>query len=135
MAAIKKKNIGNHGALEADSSDIDMNTTVDLPEDQIVDEAVNDDKAEPTISLDAALSIQNVVSLYEKIKKSYAAYDTLEINASSVCSIDTATLQLLAALKKDAGKKQKEIIFTEPTPRFIESAGLLGLLEILDLNA
>jgi len=62
-----------------------------------------------------------------------AANDSIEINASDVASIDTATLQLLVALKKDAVKLQKSVIFNSPSPRFIESAKLLGLLEILDV--
>jgi anti-anti-sigma regulatory factor len=134
MAAVKKKKIDTHVVSENNSSDSDMNAAIEVSEDNLADVAEEVTKAEPMISLDVALSIQTVVSLYEKIKNSYAVYDTLEINASGVSSIDTATLQLLVALKKDAAKQQKEIIFTEPTPRFIESAGLLGLLDILGLN-
>ena len=90
--------------------------------------------AGPVITLDAALTLQHVVKLYEKLKQAYAAHDALEINAAQVTSIDTASLQLLVALKKDAVKQQKTVIFTEPSRRFIESAGLLGLLEILDID-
>lgn len=134
MAARKKKTVDNHENLETDSSEIDMNTNADLPEGEGSGEVEDSADAEPTITLDATLSIQNVVKLHETIKKSYAAFDTLEINASQVSAIDTATFQLLVALKKDAAKQQKEVIITAPSPRFIESAGLLGLLEILDVE-
>jgi anti-anti-sigma regulatory factor len=72
--------------------------------------------------------------LYEKLKKSYAAYDAIEIDASHVTSVDTATLQLFVALKKDAIKQKKEVDFFQPSARFIESARLLDLLEILDIT-
>jgi anti-anti-sigma regulatory factor len=119
--------------LEAESGETDMNMIADLPEDQISDEAA-EDIAESIINLDAALTIQHVVTLHEKLKKSYSANNSIEINASQVSSIDTATLQLLVALKKNAVKQQKEVIFAKPSPRFIESAELLGLLEILDID-
>lgn len=90
---------------------------------------------ESAINLDATLSIQNVATLYEKIKRSYSANGTLEIDTSQVLSIDTATLQMLVALKKDAAKQQKEVVFAAPSLRFIESAQFLGLLEILDIDA
>ncbi|MDP2904570.1 MAG: STAS domain-containing protein [Methylovulum sp.] len=85
------------------------------------------------VHLDAALSIQNVSALHEKLKKVLTANDYIEINLSDVASIDTATLQLLVALKKDSVKLQKTVVFNSPSPRFIESAKLLGLLEILDV--
>jgi anti-anti-sigma factor len=112
-----------------------MNTIADLPEDQILYEAAIEDVVEPIINLEATLTIQHVVKLHEKLKKSYSANHTIEINASQVSSIDTSTLQLLVALKKNAVKQQKEVVFTSPSRRFIESAGLLGLLEILDIDA
>jgi anti-anti-sigma regulatory factor len=114
---------------EAGSREIDMETRSGLPEDPFLDEAT-----EPTINLDSNLTIQHVVQLYEKLKKAYDANNSIEINAAQVSSIDTSTLQLLVALKKNALKQQKEVIFVEPSRRFIESADLLGLLEILDLD-
>ena len=115
---------------KAGSSEIDMETRSELTEAPLLDET-----ADPTINLDANLTIQHVVLLYEKLKKSYDANNVIEINAAQVSSIDTSTLQLLVALKKNAVKQQKEVIFVEPSRRFIESAGLLGLLDILDLDS
>ena len=125
----------NREFLEADSSEIDMSTIADLPEDQILDEAAIEDVAEAIINLDATLTIQNVGKLHEKLKKSYSSNNAIEINASQVSSIDTSTLQLLVALKKDAVKQQKEVVFVAPSQRFIKSAELLGLLEILDIDS
>jgi anti-anti-sigma regulatory factor len=119
--------------LAAGSSEVNMNANREIPEDQTSDEAIADDALEPEIILDANLSIQNVVKLYEKVKKAYAAYDAIEIDASHVASVDTSTLQLFAALKKDAAKQSKEVNFFQPSPRFIESARLLDLLDILEI--
>lgn len=115
------------GIVAVCSDDIAINT--------IVDEVASIDFAEPMINLEATLTIQNVAVLHEKLKKSYWVNNAMEINASQVASIDTATLQLLVALKKDAVKQQKEVAFSMPSPRFIESARLLGLLGILDIDA
>jgi len=93
-----------------------------------------DEDSDPFIELDATLTIQNVVKLHEKLKRSYAENDAIEINASHVSSIDTATLQLLLSLKKDAIKNLKQVIITSPSVKFIESARLLGLVDELGIN-
>ncbi len=111
------------------------NTIADLPKDQVSDEMAIEGVVEPIITLEATSTIQNVVKLYEKLKKSYCAYNAIEIDASSVSSIDTATLQLLFALKRDAIKEQKKVVFAAPSQRFIEAAELLGLLELLNVDA
>ncbi|MGZ5050818.1 MAG: STAS domain-containing protein [Methylobacter sp.] len=85
------------------------------------------------IDLDAVLSIQHVVELHEKLKKVLSIYDEIEINASDVSSIDTSTLQLLVSLKKDAPKLQKKVTIIYPSPRFVESAKLLGLSDVLEV--
>ena len=110
----------------------DINVDIDGSDGS--DGTAADDVVESIINLDATLTIQHVVKLHEKLKKAYLAHNAIEINASQVSSIDTATLQLLVALKKDAVKQQKEVVFSEPSLRFIESAGLLGLLETLGID-
>lgn len=121
--------------LEAEHSEEKMNTDAELPETQLSEEGMVNDGAEPVINLDPTLSIQNVVKLYDALKRSYAAYDTIEIDASHVSSIDTASLQLFVAMKKDALKQKKEVVFFQPSARFIEAARLLDLIEILDITA
>lgn len=120
--------------LQADNSEVDMSANADLPESQSFDGTVTKETAEPVINLDPTLSIQNVVKLYDRLKRSYATYDAIEIDASHVTSIDTATLQLFVALKKDAIKQKKDVVFFQPSPRFIESARLLDLLDILEIT-
>ncbi|MFI3121917.1 MAG: STAS domain-containing protein [Methylococcaceae bacterium] len=99
-----------------------------------VGESASEEVEGPLIDLDATLTIQNVVKLYEKLKRFLALHDQIEINASDVSSIDTATLQLLVSLKKDAVKLHKKVTIIYPSPRFVESAKLLGLLDILDVQ-
>ncbi|WP_333878628.1 STAS domain-containing protein [Methylobacter sp.] len=102
----------------------------------VTEEAVAEDLEleSSLIDLDATLAIQNVVKLHEKLKNLLAIHDEIEINASDVSSIDTATLQLLVSLKKDAVKLQKKVTIIYPSPRFVESAQLLGLLDVLDVH-
>ncbi|MGZ5010471.1 MAG: STAS domain-containing protein, partial [Methylobacter sp.] len=99
-----------------------------------VQETVGEESAGSQVDLDATLTIQNVVKLYEKLKDSFAIHDQIEINASDVSSIDTATLQLLVSLKKEAVKQQKQVTIIYPSPRFVESAQLLGLADVLDVH-
>ena len=86
------------------------------------------------IDLDSTLNIQHVVKLHETLKLCLAMHDQIEINASDVASIDTATLQLLVSLKRSAVKLNKQVSIIYPSPRFIESAQLLDLLEVLDVH-
>jgi len=115
-----------------------MNEFEDENDSVIIDEAAAEDSATETdssqIDLDQTLTIQHVVNLHEKIKQVLAAHDQIEINASDVASIDTATLQLLVSLKKDAVKLQKTVSIIYPSPRFVESARLLGLSDVLDVH-
>ncbi len=120
--------------------EIDTIVAEEMADDRAIDVsrrkqlARNRGNAGSQIDLDATLTIQNVVKLHEKLKNSLAIHDQIEINASDVSSIDTATLQLLVSLKKDAVKLQKKVTIIYPSPRFVESAQLLGLLDVLDVH-
>lgn len=112
---------------------VDENDTI-LVEEMVMDSvSVSEETEEGICDLDATLTIQNVVKLHEKLKDLLAIHDQIEINASDVSSIDTATLQLLVSLKRDAAKLQKQVTIIYPSPRFVESAQLLGLLDVLDV--
>lgn len=99
-----------------------------------VENPVSEETDESQIDLDATLTIQNIVKLHERLKNLLAVHDQIEINASDVSSIDTSTLQLLVSLKRDAVKLQKKVTIIYPSPRFVESAQLLGLLEVLGVH-
>jgi len=86
------------------------------------------------LTLDASLNIKNVTHLYEQVLVLLEGQDKIEIDASSVTAIDTATLQLLIVLKQSAVKLGKEIVFDFPSDKFIDSAELLGLAEMLEID-
>ena len=93
-----------------------------------------EEKIEPLIELGADATIKNIAKLYSTIKRALDVHNTIEINASDVTTIDTATLQLLVSLKKDAPCLNKTIDIIYPSARFIDSAKLLDLLSILDVT-
>lgn len=102
-----------------------------VQEETVVEEAPIEAAVEPHIDLEKDATIKNVAALYSTIKNALAAHDVIEINAADVASVDTATLQLLVSLKKDAPNLGKTVEIIYPSERFLESAKLLGLTEIL----
>ncbi len=86
------------------------------------------------LSLDATLNIQNVTQLQEKLLSALHANEQLEIDASAVSSVDTASMQLLVILKQEAIKNNKELVFDFPSDKFIEAAELLGIAEMLAVD-
>lgn len=103
------------------------------PEEE-VPEKEPEEIVEPLIELNAEATIKNIVALYDTIKRALAAHDTIEINASDVTTIDTATLQLLVSLKKYQQQSHKNVDIIYPSTRFIESAKLLNLLDVLEIT-
>jgi len=89
---------------------------------------------ESKLILDSIHNIQNVSGLYEHLIKLLENQDRIEIDASAVDVIDAATLQLLIVLKRNAVNLHKEVIIDFPSDKFIESAELLGLSEMLDVD-
>ena len=86
------------------------------------------------ITLASTLNIQNVAELYEQFSKGLDSQDIIEIDASEVVSIDTATLQLLIVLKQEVVKLHKEVTIDFPSDKFIEAAELLGLERMLEVD-
>jgi len=125
---------GSSALAEEMDDDYSMDASDMVMQEAVVDDSVEEETEGSQIDLDATLTIQNVVKLHEKLKNLLAIHDEIEINASDVSSIDTATLQLLVSLKKSAVKLQKKVSIIYPSPRFVESAQLLGLLDILDVH-
>ncbi len=89
---------------------------------------------ESKIILEETLNIQNVAQLHAQVLNLLDSQDRIEIDASEVGMIDTASIQLLVVLKKTAVTMQKEIIIDFPSDKLIESAELLGVSDILDLD-
>jgi ABC-type transporter Mla MlaB component len=89
---------------------------------------------EPLVNLEPEATIRSVSQLHETLKQTLSTHERIEIDASDVTTIDTATLQLLVSLKKDAARQNKTAEIIYPSARFIESAKLLGLLSVLDVT-
>jgi anti-anti-sigma regulatory factor len=120
--------------LKSIDDEIEMSTNANVVVESVLNPEGSDQYNESIVYLEPILTIQHVVKLHEILKQSYASNNKVEINVAQVSSIDTASLQLLVALKKNAVKQQKAITFASPSQRFIESAELLGLLEVLEIS-
>jgi ABC-type transporter Mla MlaB component len=105
-----------------------------MPEETVIEEEIIDAFIEPLVELGSEASLKTIAELHETFKKVLVAHDTIEINASDVTTIDTATFQMLVSLKKDAPNLGKTINIIYPSARFIESAKLLGLLTVLEVS-
>ncbi len=126
--------VENDSAMIEEAADGCVHAEYMETQEVAVDDSILEEESGSLVDLDATLTIQHVVKLHEKLKNVLAMYDEIEINASDVSSIDTATLQLLVSLKKDAAKLQKKVEIIYPSPRFVESAKLLGLLDVLEVH-
>jgi ABC-type transporter Mla MlaB component len=102
----------------------------DSPGIQPSDAAGENEAVGPSIDLESNLSIQNVAQLYGRLKKAYAAHDAIEIDASHVNSVDTASLQLFVALKKDAMKNNKQVDFFQPSARLLDWLDILEIIHV-----
>ncbi len=97
-------------------------------------ESMPEEIIEPLIELRAEANLKTIAELYETCKRVMTAHDVIEINAADVTTIDTATFQLLVSLKKDAPLLNKTINIVYPSARFVESAKLLDLLTVLEID-
>ncbi len=86
------------------------------------------------IVLEPVQNIQNVAQLHDRLLCVLDSANKIDIDASAITAVDTATLQLLLVLKQAAVKMQKEVNIDFPSEKFIEAAGLLGLAEMLDVD-
>lgn len=99
-----------------------------------VEETIESIMPDNSIVLPSIVNIQGVAQLHQTFIDALEHHSKLEIDASAVSTIDTATLQLLLVLKTTAIKNQKDVSFEFPSDRFIESARLIGLEKLLDLD-
>jgi len=86
------------------------------------------------ISLEPTINIRSVAGLHTKLVAAIQNYDTLEIDASEVKNIDTASLQLLVVLKQDAIRTSKDVVFDFPSDEFVDAAKMLGIDHMLGVD-
>ena len=89
---------------------------------------------DPIVRLSSDATIKGIEELYQQFKRVLDFHDIIEVNAVEVTTIDTATLQLLVSLKKEENRLNKTIHILSPSSRFLESARLLGLSNVLELD-
>jgi anti-sigma B factor antagonist len=75
------------------------------------------------ITIEGEMTIYQAAELHEKFKKQLAACDSIEVDLQLVTEIDTAGLQILLALKREAneaGKAVTMIMHSEPVVEVFE---------------
>lgn len=87
-----------------------------------------------SIVLNSVQNIQTVSQLQAQLLLALAGGNKIDIDASAVTQIDTATLQLLVVLKQTAVNQKKAVSIDFPSERFIEAAKLLGLSAVLNVE-
>ena len=122
------------GEISSEEAELEIETLVDLVDPVVQGTETENNTDDCKVTLAATLNIQNVAELYEQFSKGLDNQDIIEIDASDVVSIDTATLQLLIVLKQEAVKLHKEVAIDFPSDKFIEAAELLGLAEMLEVD-
>lgn len=86
------------------------------------------------IVLSSVQNVQTVSQLHAQLMQALGNGNKIDIDASAVTQIDTASLQLLLVLKQTAIKQQKQVSIDFPSEDFIEAAKLLGLTEALNID-
>lgn len=86
------------------------------------------------IVLEPVQNIQTVAQLHQDLRRLLDDCNKIDIDASAVTQIDTASMQLLLVLKLTAVKLQKEVSIDFPSEKFMEAADLLGLSEMLSVD-
>lgn len=131
---------GSNEWLEPNQKSVIENNDQDLTTNEpLIDEAeawILSVPAEQTqqIVLEPAQTIQNVNQLHEQFLHALDIANKIEIDASAITHIDTATLQLLLILKQTAIKLQKQVMIDFPSEKFIEAASLLGIAGMLEVD-
>jgi ABC-type transporter Mla MlaB component len=101
----------------------------------IASERSNSEQGERAVLvLEPVLNIQNVADLHQGLTQMLSSFEAIDIDASDVTMIDTATLQLLLILKQTAIGLQKSISIDFPSDKFIEASELLGIAEMLEVD-
>ncbi|WP_150050709.1 STAS domain-containing protein [Methylomonas rhizoryzae] len=124
-------------ATELSEAECNANLPQNIPSENNIEITPNknaDTASTAQITLEKAPSIQNINLLHEQLLAALNKNNKIDIDASAVISIDTATLQLLLVAKRTALPLHKQISIDFPSDQFIAAAHLLGLAEILDVN-
>lgn len=87
------------------------------------------------VTLAESLDISTVRNLHAELKAALGGGDAVSLNGSAVERVDTAALQVLAAMFIDADGRQSRLELRSPSEALIRSASLLGIDEYIGLKA
>lgn len=85
------------------------------------------------LTLTPTLCIETVVELYEQLRPALDLGQTVSLDASTVESVDTTNLQLLAAFVLELGNNGTALQWRHPSEAFLQSATIAGLVDTLRL--
>jgi len=85
------------------------------------------------IACPEVMDIAVVSELHQRLRDQLGRAEPLCLVADKVERVDTACLQLLAALFLDAAARQVPVAWSAPSKQLREAAGLLGLQDVLGL--
>lgn len=88
---------------------------------------------EEVIRLPASQTVETVRFLHDEIRHHFGRLGPINVDASQIETIDTASLQLLAILFVSARQQNKPIILHEPSRPFQTACSLLGISQLLGL--
>ncbi|WP_026601229.1 STAS domain-containing protein [Methylomonas sp. 11b] len=119
----------------ASPTEVSSNLEMDLSQSPAdVSELSTSEGERAVLVLEPVLNIQNVAVLHQRLTQMLSNFEAIDIDASGVTMIDTATLQLLLILKQTAIGLQKSISIDFPSDKFIEASELLGIAEMLEVD-
>lgn len=87
------------------------------------------------IVCDSCLEIGQAEAFADAARKALQQPDAVTVDASQVETITTPCMQVLCALAQALKKREQAIQWKDPSERFREVAGQLGLLPVLGLVA
>ena len=87
--------------------------------------------AQNSVVLDESLTISEATTLYETLKCMLATDQDVTVDASRVKSIDTASMQLIAAFAARFSQSGNELVWEDESESFRKTATLLDLQETL----
>lgn len=85
-------------------------------------------ESQPIILTPENMTIYEAMELQSLFSKALVESDNIEVNLANVAEIDCAGLQLMVALKNDALKQQKSMVFTA------HSHEVIALLDLFNMT-
>ncbi|MDJ0738225.1 MAG: STAS domain-containing protein [Gammaproteobacteria bacterium] len=86
------------------------------------------------LNLDSSLTVAETAGLQEILLAHVRSMTPLRIDAADVETIDTAGLQLIAALYKTGAAKGLQVTLQAPSERFTDAASRIGLGALFGLR-